>query len=320
MIFIIPSYSDHSVFINKNYRTIFLKQICRYYKLRISGSKPILVERIYKFLLLSNSVIIMQKYAQRYLRQVYNNLLGPALFKRSLCRNTVDFFTLEDINKLSYFEFISIKIDDNNIWGFNIISLYNLFIKSSESVLNPYTREKLSYEIFNKLKRIIKLSKMFKKPVNVIINNNVNDIISSKKRLELRCLELFQYIDELGNYTKIDWFLSLNKIQLIRFIRELVDIWEYRAQLTDAVKMEICYPTGNPFYSHINLSQVSINNMSHQALQKSCLSVIEQFIKSGINRESNILGATYILCGLTLVNNDAAEALPWLYQSVVVLD
>ena len=32
---------------------------------------------------------------------------------------------------------------------------------------------------------------------------------------------------------------------------------------------------------------------------------------------SRSLGAYYVLAGLTLVNNEAAEAMPWLYHSVV---
>ena len=310
--FYIPNYSDHNKFINKNYRTDFLKKICRHYKLKVSGSKPILVDRIYNFLLLSNTAIIIQKYTLGYLRKCYNRLLGPAIFKRKLCKNEVDFFTLEDINKLSYRDFISIEMEDN-IWGFNILSLYNLFIKNTDNVLNPYTREKLSYEIFYRLKRIIKLSKMFKNPVNVILNNNTNDI-SSQKKLELRCLEIFQSIDQLGNYTKCEWFLSLNKFEIIKFIRELIDIWEYRAQLTNEVKREICYPNGYPFSQFINIQYP--HNLGLQYLQKIALTIIEQFVKKSINRESNILGASYILCALTLVSADAASALPWLYQSV----
>ena len=49
----------------------------------------------------------------------------------------------------------------------------------------------------------------------------------------MKCLELFQYMDELGNYTDCKWFTSLNRTQLIKFVRELMDIWEYRAQLDD---------------------------------------------------------------------------------------
>ena len=43
---------------------------------------------------------------------------------------------------------------------------------------------------------------------------------------------------------------------------------------------------------------------------------MEYMITRGINNASKTLGANYILCALTLVNNDAAENLPWLYQSV----
>ena len=43
---------------------------------------------------------------------------------------------------------------------------------------------------------------------------------------------------------------------------------------------------------------------------------MECMISRGINNASKSLGANYILCALTLVNTDAAENLPWLYQSV----
>ena len=76
---------------------------------------------------------------------------------------------------------------------------------------------------------------------------------------------------------------------------------------------EICHPYGNPF-RYIEYDY--IEQFNHLSLQKSCLSIIEQFIKKGINRESCNLGASYVLCALTLVNDNAAEALPWLYQSV----
>ena len=68
----------------------------------------------------------------------------------------------------------------------------------------------------------------------------------------------------------------------------------------------------------INLN--TIFTLSHFSLQKLGLSLIERFIKTGINPESSALGASYVLCALTLVNNDAAEALPWLYQSVANLE
>ena len=105
----------------------------------------------------------------------------------------------------------------------------------------------------------------------------------------------------------------MNHHALIEFIRSLIDIWEYRAQLTIEIKKQICFPHGNPF-RYINLNEIYYYNFI--SLQKTTLSIIEQFIKKGIDRDSSNLGASYVLCALTLVNNDAAIAMPWLYQSV----
>ena len=43
---------------------------------------------------------------------------------------------------------------------------------------------------------------------------------------------------------------------------------------------------------------------------------MELMVNSGINNDCKLLGCYYILCALTLVNSEAAEAMPWLYESV----
>jgi hypothetical protein len=43
---------------------------------------------------------------------------------------------------------------------------------------------------------------------------------------------------------------------------------------------------------------------------------MENMISRGTNKDTQALGAFYILAALTLVNHDAAVSLPWLYQSV----
>ena len=127
-----------------------------------------------------------------------------------------------------------------------------------------------------------------------------------------RRYNLFHDIDSLGNYSYPEWFLDLMKQQLIVYIRELYDIWLYRAQLTDQIKYEIC-PEGSPF-TDIRLNDLP--ELSLREIQNSILIVMEAMVKSGINQHSCYLGSTYVLCALTLVNDDAAEALPWLYESV----
>ena len=126
--------------------------------------------------------------------------------------NSTDFFTLENIADIPNNEFFSYE-SDNNIWGFNILSIYNLFVKSENNVLNPYTREIMNYSILYKLKKLIRFNKLLNKPINIILNNNT-EVFSTKKKIEMKCLELFQYMDELGNYTDCKWFTSLNRITI----------------------------------------------------------------------------------------------------------
>lgn len=51
-------------------------------------------------------------------------------------------------------------------------------------------------------------------------------------------------------------------------------------------------------------------------LRKYNLEILEKFVNSGIDRDSRCLGAYYVLGALTLVSEDAATSLPWLYQAV----
>ena len=118
----------------------------------------------------------------------------------------------------------------------------------------------------------------------------------------------------LGNYTNSSWFTSLSRENLILFVKELVDIWNYRANLDENIKRDICPPYGNPFK---NIIHSNINQFDYIRIKKKATSIIENMISDGVDDESKKLGAIYVLCGLTLVNIDAANALPWLYQSVI---
>jgi len=96
-------------------------------------------------------------------------------------------------------------------------------------------------------------------------------------------------------------------------LRELHDIWSYRAQLSSEIKREIAPPVGDPFRG---TNMHYLNQLSSDIIKKLALSIMETLVKKGINNDSRVLGASYVLCGLTLVSYDAATALPWLYQSV----
>ena len=103
-------------------------------------------------------------------------------------------------------------------------------------------------DILAQIKQIINLSKINKYEIIIEDTSHV-DII---KEFKLRILSLFQNINSLGNYSKSEWFTDLSKDKLVIFIRELYDIWNYRAQLLPDTKRLIVPPHGNPFmiYKH----------------------------------------------------------------------
>ena len=141
--------------------------------------------------------------------------------------------------------------------------------------------------------------------------NEINDISESKK-LDMKILDLFQTMDSYGNYTNISWLTALSKYDMIKYIKELHDIWCYRANLTFDIKRSISPPTGNPFlYCNIN----GLDNLSEPVIKKNIVNIIEQIVTKGLTYDDRVLGTMYVLTAFTLVSDLAAEALPWLYES-----
>jgi len=314
---IFPTIYNYNSITQYNYNVNQLKTFIKYYnekyyKQKISGNKKELTKRIYSVLYLCSNIIKIQKNFRGFLRRKYNQLHGPAYKERKLCTNSCDFVTMEELNEINLDQFISYTDIDGFIYGFDINSLYNMVTKHKETK-NPYNRNNIPDIVLKNIKNLVRFSKALDINLNLTIEDDTKNI-SSEKVIELRTLTLFQEIDSLGNYSNPQWFLSLNKNNIIKLIRELIDIWNYRAQLSIEVKRSICPPNGDPF-RNLSLYYIqSEQNMNN--IRKVVLEVLEKMVNSGIDRDSKSLGAYYVLGGLTLVNVEAATALPWLYQSV----
>ena len=300
--------------IKYNYNLNQLKLFAKKFKLKISGNKKELTNRIYIFLYLSSYVIKIQKIFRGRLQRKFNLLHGPAYKDRHLCNNACDFITMEPLNDIDLNQFISYKDIDNFIYGFDIISLYNLFlkIKDNEKIRNPYNRNEIPDPVIKNIKSIIRLSRILKIHVNLHFEDDTQNL-SAEKTVELRTLSLFQNIDALGNYSNPQWFLSLNRNQITKLVRELIEIWNYRAQLTVEIKRAICPPNGDPFRNLSMQYIITENNLTN--VRKVILEIFEKLVNTGLDKDNKSLGAYYVLGCLTLVNTEAATALPWLYQS-----
>jgi hypothetical protein len=306
----IPTIKTYNELYSNNYNVTQLKSFAKHYKLKISGNKETFITKIYTYLYFSSYIIKIQKIFRSFLFKKYKKLHGPAFINRKLCTNENDFITLEPVEEIKCYQFFSYTDDDGFIYGFDINSLHNSFLISQAK--NPYNRNLLSILVLQNIKDLIRISKLLKININLNYEDDTKNV-SDEKAIELRALSVFQNMDLLGNYSNYKWFISLNRNQLIIFLRELIDIWNYRAQLQNEIKRNICPPEGNPFknlsLSYVNTEENLLN------VKKVILEVIEKFVNSGIDRDSKSLGCYYVLGSLTLVNSDTAGSLPWLFQS-----
>lgn len=159
---------------------------------------------------------------------------------------------------------------------------------------------------------------------NAIMGGGMNialpqEVLTPHQMFRQHVLRLFQTINALGHYSDPEWFIALTYDQHITFLRELIDIWNYRAELSPQVRRTIYPPYGDPF-PHYVLSWVTHQfyiYLSHENIININLTVIERFINSAVSEADRCLGSNFILCALTLVSIPAREALPWLYQSVM---
>ena len=316
--FVSPSkilFSDYNLLVCNNFTSAKLKCYLKDYKLKCAGSsnKKDLVHRLFCFLYLSNFANKIQTNFRRYIVQKFCKCRGPAARKLQLCVNDNDFLTMENLDDIPSLQFFSFKDDDNFIYGFDLLSFYNLIFKNKQ-LQNPYNRKSLHENTVRDFNTLLRLGDLLDLELNINIKD-INSEISEKKSTELKILDLFQNMNALGNYSDATWFTTLNKDKLLKFVKELMEIWNYRSQISETTKKQICHPHGNPF-RHFNLGRMQIeNNVS--VIQKEILIVLENMVNRGIDNDSKSLGTYYVLGGLTLVNAQAASAMPWLYQSVL---
>lgn len=219
---------------------------------------------------------------------------------------------------------------------------------------NPYTRQHIRSSLILGIRRHIRLCRILKFPIkltiheveepentvvsstptqsNIYVNQNYGYYmklnLSQSERLHRRVADLFQYFDTFGNYTNTRWFLELSFSRTCGFIRELKDIWEYRSQLTPEVRQNICpnshviHSVHNPFF---NIHPVILHNlyqsaatpeMGLQRVKHRVLNVLDRMTKYGINNDYKAIAVTFVLSALTIVSEEAAVAMPWLYSTV----
>jgi hypothetical protein len=219
-------------------------------------------------------------------------LRGEYIRNKSKCNNDEDFNTFESLYNIPDKYYISYK-DNNNIrWGFDIRSLNKLI---EFNILNPYTTESLPEKFiedvknkYNKLKK----SKSYENLDETIKMNN-------KDNIKQKCVDLFSIIEQSGYTCDINWFLSLNLRRLKELYKQLEDIWNWRAQLSEESKRRICPPDANIFKTPI----IEImNNQNKEDIQSLILHDVLKF--KNAEESDKKLGIIYFLISLSYVSGE----------------
>lgn len=313
-----------------SYTSIEIRTIKSKYDFSLNGKKENIVFRIKNFFTKEKSSILIQSIFRMNLVKKELQLRGPALKNRKICVNDTDFYTLDPLSNIPIDSFFSYKGEGDFVYGFDLSSLVSLIKNSNkDKLINPYNRENM-IGIAADVNILLKINKIIRKKqteissasrINIITTNNYNlndaseELRKAKsKPLTQRIIDLFIEIDQLGNYTQSEWFSQLNRAEIMRYFRCMYDIWNYRAQLSIETKRKIC-PLRDPFANLFNsLSQLI--NLSDDQLKILCLSIMEQMILTGIDKDHKILGTFHVLTALTVVSAPARENLPWLFESL----
>ena len=315
--------NEYNELLENNYNVSQLKSMCKHYKYKVSGNKSELIKRLFNSMRLSYyAVKIQSSFRSNMIRRLFK-LKKMNLYKDAT--NDIDFLTLEPINKLTVSQIVCLKSGEkNHVYCFDICSLYNLFKEQYEyakknrkninnfmkTILNPFNRQPFPENIYHKISTIVKMTKICGMNINVEIDNN-DYCDNLRKKNEFKAIELFQKIESFGFITDSKWLMELDAYKLSKLMKELIDVWDYRAQLSPTMRNDI-FPSniGYPFRIHRSLFSRDIESIRHSIIKK-----ISKFINAGIDKNAQSLAVFYVLGALTIVSSKAAENLPWLYES-----
>ena len=236
---------------------------------------------------------------------------GPSRNDFSLSNNITELYSFdsfETIPKIYYYSFSDTK---KNIWAFDIRTLSYLLSKT-KTLINPYTQEKVSQTLVNRILKRIEWLKKYK--YDVMYKNN--DTLTKEQFWNQRVLDVFSKMEEHNYLVNSDWFHQLSKADHIDFYKKLYDIWNYRLNLTIQQKNQIVPGFNNKQNKLFKYYTYEFELKDEKSVKKYNLNMIDRFISSSTDKTQKSLGIMYVLMALCYVNENIAEAYPWIHASI----
>ena len=242
--FKMPRLEEYENILNIKYTLKELNLIKKKYEIIGGKNKREIQYLLFNLMRIRYNIEKIIKAFRLYLLDKYKLLLGARSYT-----NLEDFETLEPLSNIISLNIITlsdsdVENDKSNTYGFYIKSYKKLLSKYKKKAFNPYTRKLLDENESNRINNVVRLNKILKIPDDNINNDVI--VMTSENRLKFEIHDLIHEINDLGNYADSSWIENLNKAQMIKYIFELKDIWEYRATLSNQTKFRCM--VGNPFF------------------------------------------------------------------------
>jgi hypothetical protein len=244
-------------------------------------------------------------------RRIYTQ--GPAIHERSICENETEVYSLEPVKQIPQVFFFSYADPNRHVWGFDIRSLLQI-LSQGKALQNPYTRDEFPTKITAKFRRRVEWLRKRK----FALLYGLEEAITPEQEWNHRVLDIFMKIEALGYLLSTSWFEDLTMADQKKFYRTVYQLWYWRLGLTPAQRDEICpgHQTNNNRLFRQNPDEAERNHKDVKWWKKQNLNLITSLISRGTSKANKGLGALYTVMGLVTVCDQAAEAYPWIAESL----
>jgi hypothetical protein len=253
------------------------------------------------------AIIRIQTWWRHTLPYVLYKNQGPSANSPSLSQNDTEVYSMEPLDKIPKLFFFSYADTKKCIWSFDIRSLSHM-LAEGKALENPYTREPLISKAIQKVRERITYLRKRKYPVLYLQGDN----LSQEQEWNQRVLDVFMKLEALGYLAACSWFHALTVKDHVKFYTIMFELWNWRVGLTAAEK-ELIVP-GNLKLFRWMPEALSQHNL--RWWQKHNLWLIHTLITKSTDKSKNSLGAVYSMMGLVHVSEDAAEAYPWIEETL----
>jgi hypothetical protein len=259
------------------------------------------------------AIVFLQRVWRRFSARSRYRRQGPAANLYTIASNQTEVYSLDSLDSIPKSFFFSFADEKKNIWAFDIRSLSHLVTEGND-IVNPYTRVPLDSKTLQQIHKRIMWLRERKYPILYATGENLTqDQIWNQK-----VLDVFFKMEALGYRASCRWFDEMNISDHMTFYRRLHRLWMYQLGLTAAEKEAIVpgYNTGMTKLFRLTPDRVEADTHDLRWWRRSNLNLILEFLSRAPQKSHQGLGALYVLMALVQVVGEAAEAYPWVCETL----